>query len=254
MSAMIQIGQIQLFLLALTRILMVLSRVPMLGGEMIPSQVRIGLGVILAVTLAPWEMLPGPVETLDPMIFGINVGRELLIGALIGFIVGLAFEAVQIAGEVMGLESGFSAGQIFNPILGEGSQAFVQLFNLSATLLFLVIDGHSQLILALSRTFEILPLKAPLPLDSLETAISQTSRLITAGVQIGLPVMSALFLADLTLGLLARVAPQVQVFFLGLPVKVALAFFSLGVVFTALIPALENIFGDVGPRILALLE
>ena len=251
---MISIGQVQLFILALTRILMALTRIPTMGGEVIPPQVRIGLGLLLTIVILPWGDFPAQPETLGLYAMAINVARELLIGALIGFAAGLAFDAAQMAGEVMGLESGFGSDRIFNPVLGESSPAFAQLYNLMTVMIFLVIDGPSQVLLALARTFTVLPLKSPLPLHSLEAAIGQTAQLITAGVQLGLPLLSALFLADLALGLLSRVVPHLQVYFLGLPVKIALTFFGLGVVMTALIPALENVFGNIGPRILALLE
>ena len=259
---MLSIGHIQIFILALTRILMANSRIPVLGGEMIPTQVRLGLGVLLTLAIAPWQNLAkgnaaatvgaGLPEPLGLYPFAICLGRELLIGALIGFAAGLAFDAAQIAGEVMGLESGFGSDRVFNPVVGASSPAFAQLFNLAAILIFLMIDGHAHFILALAHTFEAIPLQAPLPLESLDIAISQVSRLIMAGVQMGMPMLASLFLADLALGLLSRVAPHIQVYFLGLPFKIALTFFGLGVVFTVLIPPLENLFRDIGPRILAL--
>jgi flagellar biosynthetic protein FliR len=250
---MISINQLQLFVLALSRILMALSRIPNLGGEMIPTQVRLGLGIVLALVIMPWQTPAVQPEALNMYSFAINVGRELLIGGLIGFAAGLAFDAVKIAGDVMGLESGFSSGQVFNPLLGAASPAFVQLFTLTSMLLFLVIDGQTMVVMALARTFEILPLQAPLPLESLDAMISQVCQLITAGIQLGLPLLSALFLADLALGLLARVAPHIQVYFLGLPFKVALSLFGLGLVFTTLIPLIETLFHNIGPRILSLL-
>lgn len=251
---MISIEQVQLFLLALTRILMALSRIPMLGSDTVPTQVRLGMGILLSLAIMPWQSAVPQPEAANLYSFAINIAREILIGGLIGFAAGLAFDAVRMAGEVMGLESGFESARIFNPVLGDSSPAFVQLFNLTAVLLFLVIDGPSQLLLAIARTFEILPLQSPLPLNSLNELLAQSSQLITTGVQIGLPLMSALFLADLALGLLARVAPHIQVYFLGLPLKVALSFFGLGLVFTSLIPPIENLFHDIGPRIMALLQ
>ncbi len=249
----ISIAQAQLFFLALTRIMALIIHVPVLGGQAIPNQVRIGLGIVLTVVLIPWQPLPPDAEALGLLGFALGIGKELLIGTLAGFAANLTFGAIQIAGEAMGLESGFGSGRIFNPSMGESGSAFNQVFVMVATLFFLVINGHHIFLIALKKTFDLIPVNGPLPLDSMDTLVRTTVLLIGAGIRLALPVMAALILTDLALGLLARVAPQIQVFFLGMPLKVGVSLLALGMVFAVALPLLGDLYRQMGERMLMLL-
>jgi flagellar biosynthesis protein FliR len=249
----ISIAQTQMFLLALTRIMAILIQVPVLGGQTIPTQVRVGLGLILAALLMPWQLLPTSAEALPLLGLVMAIGRELLIGILAGFAASLTFNMLQIAGEMMALGSGFGAGRILNPTLGDSGSAMDQLFVMVAMLIFLVLNGHHSVILAVQRTFVVLPINHPLPEFTAGVLITTTAQLIAAGVQIALPVVGALLMTDITLGLLARVAPQIQVFFLGLPLKIAIGMFALGLVMSISMPFVSEIFASLGGRMLKML-
>src|SRR5512138_1043918 len=103
----ISVAQAQLFFLAFTRIMAILIHVPVLGGQNIPNQVRIGLGFVLAIVLIPWQPLAEDAVTIGFIAYGISIGKQILIGTLIGYSADLAFGAIQIAGGAMGLGSGF---------------------------------------------------------------------------------------------------------------------------------------------------
>jgi flagellar biosynthetic protein FliR len=250
----ISVAQAQLFFLAFTRIMAIIIRVPVLGGQTIPTQVRIGLGLALALILIPWQPLPPDAAAIGVFAFGLAIAKEILIGLLVGFAADLVFGALQIAGSAMGLGSGFESGRIFNPALGDAGSAFDQIFVIIMMMFFLVLDGHHIVLIALQKTFNVIPLNGPLPFNGLETVAITTAQLIAAGVHMALPVMTALILTDITLGLLARVAPQVQVYFLGLPVKVAVALLSLAMVLAVLFPYLTNMFQSMGENMLLFIQ
>lgn len=239
---LISVAQAQLFFLAFTRIMAAMIHVPVLGGQTIPNQVRIGLGFVLTLVLIPWQPLPETVEAAGSIAFAISLAKEILIGTLIGYSADLAFGAIQMAGAAMGMGSGFESSRIFNPSLGDAGSAYDQVFVMTAMMIFLMIDGHHLVIAALSRTFELVPLNGTLPFGGMESVMAATSTFILAGIHLALPVMTALILTDLTLGLLARVAPQVQVYFLGLPVKVVVALLAMSVTFASLLPYLTSLF------------
>jgi len=249
----ISVLQAQLFFLAFTRIMAVVIHVPALGGQNIPSQVRIGLGLTLALVLFPLQSAPTG-EMIGAFAFGIGIGKEIIIGTLVGFAADLAFGAIQIAGSAMGMGSGFESGRIFNPSLGEAGSAFDQIFVMTAAMIFLILDGHHLVLIALQKTFTAVPLNGALPFNGLEAVLRMTSVFIASGVHMALPVMAALFLTDLTLGLLARIAPQVQVYFLGLPVKVVVAMIAMGMTFAVVFPYLGSLFKSMAENMLLFVE
>jgi len=249
----ISIAQTQMFLLALTRVLAILIQVPVLAGNLVPNQVKIGLGVMLTAILIPWNPLPANSAELPVLGLVMAIGRELVIGLLAGFAATLTFNVFQVAGEMMALGSGFGSGRIMNPSLGSEGTAMDQIYVMFAILVFLIINGHHSVILAVQKTFEILPINKPLPAFTGEVVMGMTAQMIATGVQIALPVAGALLLTDITLGLLARVAPQIQVFFLGLPLKIALAVFAVGLIFANSVPTITGLFNSLGSRMFKLL-
>lgn len=250
----ISAAQAQLFFLAFTRIMAIIIHIPVLGGQNIPNQVRIGLGFVLAMVLIPWQPLPADAAPIGAFAYGVAIGKEILIGTLVGYAADLAFGAIQMAGAAMGLGSGFESSRIFNPTMGDSGSAFDQIFIMTATMVFLMTDGHHLVITALQRTFDLLPLNGPLPLDGLEAVMTTTSAFIAAGIHLALPVMTALILTDFVLGLLARIAPQVQVYFLGLPVKVAVALLAMSLMFAVIFPYLSSLFKTMTENMLLFLK
>ena len=249
----ISVAQFQIFFLALTRVLAILVQVPVLGGNNIPAQTRIAFGILLTAILVPWQPLPADAATIPLLAFAASILRELIIGLLAGFAANLTFGAIQIAGEMMAQAAGFSAARILNPMMGDSSSPFDQMFVMVALMVFLLVDGHHVFIAALKRTFDLIPVNSPLPAFLAKPMIDLTAQLIAAGIQMALPVVGALFLTDLSLGLLARVAPQVQVFFLGLPAKVALGLMALSLTLAILMPNLVDYMRAIGPWMLKLL-
>ncbi|HMU95012.1 MAG TPA: flagellar biosynthetic protein FliR [Anaerolineales bacterium] len=250
----ISVAQAQLFFLAFTRIMAILVHVPVFGGQNIPSQVRIGLGLVLAFVLLPWQPLPPEAAAIGTFAYSLAIGREILIGTLIGFAADLAFGAIQMAGAAMGTGSGFESSRIFNPALGESGSAFDQIFVMTATMIFLVINGHHLVLIAIQKTFEAVPLNGSLPFDGMETLLKTTSVFIAAGIHMAMPIIAALVLTDLTLGLLSRVAPQVQVYFLGLPVKVVVAMIAMSLTFSVIFPYVSSLFKNMAESMLLFVE
>lgn len=250
---LISIAQAQFFFLALTRVLAVLSRLPVLGGQVIPSSVRISLGILLTLLLSPWQSITPETPALALFPFAFAILRELIIGLTAGLALDLTFGALQAAGELIGLGSGFAAGRYLNPLMGDSGSVLDQFFVMLAMLIFLVINGHHRVLAALAQMFEVLPLNASLKALPLDEILRTTSLLILNGIQIALPVFGALLLADLGLGLLARTAPQIQVFFLGLPLKVGAGLLVLGMSLAYTLPGLVALLEQIGPRMLSLL-
>jgi len=250
----ISVAQAQEFFLAFTRIMATIIHIPVLGGRMVPNQVRIGLGILLTMFLIPWQTLPTAAVSIGMIAYVIAIGKELLIGTVAGYSADLVFGVVQMAAEAMGLGSGFSSNRIFNPAIGEAGSSFEQFFVLLATMYFLAIDGHHQVLVALQKMFEVVPIQGTIPFSDPTLLLQITSQMIQAGIQLALPILAALLLTDLSLGLLARITPQIQVYFLGLPVKLGISLLAMGLVIVMVLPIVGNLYNDLGSKMLMLLE
>lgn len=227
--------------------------VPVIGGKSIPNPVKIGLGLLLAIFLTPIQSAQINNSTLDIIAFSIAIGREIIIGTIAGYAAVLVFGALQITGSLMGLGSGFMAGQILNPAIEENGTALDQIFVTTAFLIFFILNAHHIFLLGLAKTFEVIPINGDIPVLAQESIFQLTSSMITIGVQMSLPILGSLLLSDLAMGLLARVAPQIQVFFLGIPLKIAFGLFALAISIPALAPNVRMIFNGIGDQMILLL-
>jgi flagellar biosynthesis protein FliR len=246
----VSVAQTQMFVLALTRVLMIMLALPFLGGSLVINQVKIVLGIILTMFMLPWQpVLPANAEALPMLTFAVGVFQEMVIGALAGMAVSLIFGTFQVAAKMLEMSAGFSAGQIFNPTLNDTGSAYDQFFMIIMYLYFFTINGYHTFLIGLQRTFVVLPVHSSI--DKLIVAgptrlLELFSTMIVSGIQIALPIVGAILLADITLGLLSKVAPQIQVFFLGLNVKIFVGFLGIALVLSYIVPNMRNMLNAIG--------
>ena len=249
---LISLAQAQIFFLTLTRVLIIMIQIPIFSSRNVPSQYKIAFGVLLTMIILPWNETVDEEAALALLPFAFAIFRELIVGLLIGFAATMTFGVFQIAAKIMELGSGFSAGQVFNPTIGDIGSAFDQLFIMVIMLIFLISNGHHVFILGIRKTFEILPVLSPFPEFSLVILVKYFSSFFAIGIQLAMPVFGAILLADLSLGLLAKVAPQIQVFFLGLPIKVGLGLLGLYLSLQVLVPLASELVKEIGEKMLGL--
>lgn len=247
---------LNLFLI-FVRILAVIMTAPLFSNRVVPTIVKIGLAAILSLTLLPLPVATN-VENLGAIanslvLFILAVAQEVLLGVLIGFVSNLIFMAVGIAANMMGLQVGFRAGELFDPFTNASSSALDQFYTLVAIALYLAVNGHHLLITAMVRTFELVP-PGTFTIDqiSVERLMSMFTQALTTGVVLSLPVAGTLILADVGLGLIARAVPQIQVFFVGLPLKVGLGFITLALTMSITLPVIRDLFDNISRNIYAI--
>lgn len=251
----ISIHETQIFFLALTRTLALLGGIPVLGSAVIPTRVRLGVGIMLALVLVPMQPIAAPSTAIPLGPFLLQVGLELTTGLLAGFVIRAAFAALQMAAGMMSLLAGFSAGQFINPTLNIQGSALDQFFLLTTTTIFVVLNGHHQLIIGLSRIFDLVPLGTfVFDVVARDQLVAITVGMWTSALQIAFPLVAAMFLVDLALGLIARAAPQIQVFFLGAPLKTGLGMLALAASLPILLPIVQSLFDRSAVHMIELLQ
>ncbi|MFQ5607821.1 MAG: flagellar biosynthetic protein FliR [Candidatus Zixiibacteriota bacterium] len=222
--------RLQAFLLVNFRVSGLLLVAPLLGRGSMPPIIKVGLAVSLAVFLMPLVFnttLPAFESLFDLTALGI---KELLVGVLIGLLLKLVFYAAQAAGSVVGFQSGLSVANIIDPTTQDQVNMVGEFWFLVASLVFLAIDGHHLVISGLADSFRFIPLgTAAFGATAADLMMRLTSVLFTIALKFAAPVLITVFLVDVTMGTLARIIPQMNIFIIGIPVKIAVALLMLAV-------------------------
>jgi len=238
--------QIQVFFWVLVRISLLIFLFPFLGARGIPTIWKVGFSLILAVILTPLvpsrQTFP---QTLPEVLLGLMT--EAAIGLILAFSVNLVFASVQLAGQFMAFQMGFAMASAVDPITEVESTVLSQLLYLFTILVFLSLDGHHYLIQAIANSFYVIRPDAfslnP-PLSRLLIEISGQMFLI--GLKIAAPLLVALFLSNLSLGIVARTVPQMNILMIGFPVNIGLGLILLGLVMGHLFPFLRELTTTMG--------
>ena len=221
----------QLFLvlvgLAFARMLSFLIVVPFFGGAAVPARVKVATATAFVIILYPSleAGLPKGVPlSFGPIGFIALLVKEALVGFTLGFVASLVFEAVQVAGRVIDFQRGSTMAEMFAPQLQTRVSELGQFKLQFAIILFLAIGAHHYFIDSLLRSFEFVPATsfprfAPGWSPAAKSLAVVTGGVLSVGIQLAAPAMIALLLTDLFFGIINRVAPQINVFFLSLPVK-----------------------------------
>ena len=216
--------------LAFARMISFLIVVPFFGGAAVPGRVKVATATAFVVILYPalTAGLPagGAPLGFGPLGFMALLAKEAFVGFTLGFVASLVFEAIQVAGRVIDFQRGSTMAEMFAPQLQSRVSETGQFKLQFAIVIFLAIGAHHFFISSLLRSFEVIPAMTFPKLAAGWTPAAEfvtrlTGGVISIGVQLAAPAMIALLLTDLFFGIINRVAPQINVFFLSLPVKMA---------------------------------
>jgi flagellar biosynthesis protein FliR len=216
--------------LGAARALPVVWMVAPLGGPRLPAAVRVGFALLLALVASPVLAASAGADRLadvSALRFALMVAREVVIGLCLALVASAVFRAAEIAGRLADSLRGANVAEILDPTSEERASPLGVLYLLLATLVFLQIGGVPRVVDALVGSYEALPIAGGLGEVSARRAAFVVAiiaaKLVAAGVALAAPVIVALWLTDLALGLIARAAPSVPVYFVGLPIKGLLA-------------------------------
>jgi flagellar biosynthetic protein FliR len=217
------------FIWPLTRILGLLSIAPPFGSASVPMLVKILLGIMISLVIAADVPVP---PALDPIsMTGLMIlAQQFIIGTAMGFAVRLAFAATEMAGELTSHTMGLGFAVFFDPQSQGRTSAISQLFSLLATLVFLSINGHLILIAVMADSFHTLPITAAqVTAEGFHYLVLSGTRIFSIGLQLALPILVALLITNIALGILTRAAPQLNLFGIGFPVTIVVGFLLISI-------------------------
>jgi flagellar biosynthesis protein FliR len=229
------------------RVLALFGAMPVLGQRGVPMRLRIALAFLIA--LCAQASLPVmPVVALDSAPALLLVIQQFLIGLTLAFAARIVFAAIEFAGELIGLQMGLNFAGFFNPMTGGESTAVSQFFGISISWLFIVINGHLLLVSAIVQSFNAFPV-GPEPFAFLRALQPQVwgAEIFRLGLWIALPLVAMLLFVNLVLGIISRVAQQMNVFAIGFPITLGVGL--IGVLLT--LPMMQVPFTMALERLLA---
>jgi flagellar biosynthetic protein FliR len=211
------------FILVLARVTPLFVIAPLFSSRIIPPHVRGIIAVGISVGLTPIAMHGQHVPS-DPLSLAGLVVEGLLVGLGFAFALAVLMAAVESAGSIIDVISGFSYGNLINPATGEETAVMNRFYSLVGTLIFLVIGGDAWTLRGLDRTFTLVPLTDGPRLSSLLGGVEQVfTNIFAAALEVAAPVLIALLITDVAFGVVSRVVPQMNIFAVGFPTKVAVA-------------------------------
>ncbi|WP_402372822.1 flagellar biosynthetic protein FliR [Isoptericola rhizosphaerae] len=227
----IDLGSLQATLLAGVRMAAFMIIAPPFSHRAIPSQVRAILAVCLGMAVSAGAA-PGFVPVGTATLLGYVVA-EAVMGAMLGALVMIVMSAITAAGSHLDLFGGFSLAMAYDPQTNVQGSQLTRLFALTAVVLMFTSNAYQMVVLGLARSYEAVPVGAlaGVPVDSFVEALTGS---FVAGLQIAGPIIVVLFLADVGLGLVNRVAPALNAFAMGFPLKIFLTLSLVGTVVVAL--------------------
>ncbi len=235
-------AQIQTFLLIFVRTTAIITLLPIFGTRDVPVRLKVGLSAFLSILLVQYTEVETGVFAGGFTIpgFMVLILREVFIGLTIGYAASLLFAAVQFAGRLIDTQMGFAMVQLVDPFTDTRTTVAGQVQVIVYSLVFLVLNCHYFMILAIQKSFELIPL---LGAEFASGGIAEymtdlTAAIFVTAIRLAAPVFSVLVLASLSLGIVARTVPQINIFFVGLPMKIMLGLGTLAVAF----PVMAKVF------------
>ncbi|HZG83105.1 MAG TPA: flagellar biosynthetic protein FliR [Brevibacillus sp.] len=236
--------QLPAFLLVFVRMTAFFVSAPFFNLRNVPGQFKIALGFLMA--LISYQFVPaiGPIP-LD-LTFVIHVLKEVLVGIILGLICEMMYTAIRVAGGMMDLQMGLAMANVVDPNTGAYVPITGNFKNILATLYFFSIDGHHMLIRGIISSYQVIPLDrmwAPIGSEQvMMTAVKVFLQMFLSAFMIAAPLVVALFLVDVSLGIVAKSVPQFNIFVVGLPIKLLAGFALLVVLMPAFLLTLNGLF------------
>lgn len=250
MSEELFLKAVGLFLIGLVRFSGFFINIPVFRESYVPLHIKAGLSALCSALVLPHLLKTQSLPQLSVFGYGIMVLKEISIGLLLGYITLLYFDIFRFGGEVIGMQIGFSFVQTIDPESNRNMAIIGEILQLISVLIFLMLNGHLLILLALAKSFDIVPVVAlkARPIFVAEL-VRISSGIFLLGLQIALPIIAMVLVSDVALGLVARTVPRLNIFQVGFAIKVIIGVLGimLCIPYTADIVKIliQKVFSDI---------
>lgn len=238
-------GLLTIYMLVFSRVGAMIMLLPAIGDMGVPPRVRLSLALSISLVMAPtvaklYTHIPDA-----PMAFGLLIAQEITCGVVIGAIARLIMSALQVAGYLVATQTGLAYAQTVDPTMGVQGAIVGTFFSLLGTVMIFATNMHHLAIGAIEGSYRMLPPGGAFPTGDLaELAIRYTSGAFLMGLQLAAPFVVFGFVVTASIGLLARLMPQLQVFFVAMPINILAGFLIMMLLLGSMMTAFLNFYGQ----------
>lgn len=223
----------------LARVLALIASSPILGNKEIPARIKVGFALAITFVIAPTLSIPSDLDPASAQGLFVLVA-QVVAGVIMGFSIQIIFAAVEMAGDLAGMQMGLGFASFYDPQNASFTPVVAQFLGIIAALVFLAADGHLYMLSALAESFREFPIGAGMPAaNAFRTMAEWGGTLFSLALQFSLPLVGALLIANLALGILTRSAPQLNIFAVGFPITLAVGFATMMLTIPYLAPLME---------------
>ena len=230
METDVLLQNLELFILIFVRIFALISIAPLLSSAGVPGIAKVGLALFTGIVVFPWVAEQGYLIPQSGFAYAMVMVGEIIIGLILGFMLTVIYSAFLLSGQLYSMQMGFGASMVYDPLAQIQIPLMGQFINLMAMLIFVIVGGFQKIFLmGVLRSFEtikavdLLYMREPL----LKMVLRTMTILFEQALIIAFPVLGVLLLISVSMGLLAKAAPQMNLLMLGFPIKISMAFVML---------------------------
>lgn len=214
--------QLNSFILIFVRTAAMIFFLPFLGARNVPRVFKIGLALLIALILISIVKIDAAIISADLLTLTAGIAGEIIIGFTIGLIAKLVFSAMEMAGELIGFQMGFSIVNVIDPQTSTHVPIIGQFHTILATLIFLTINAHHLFIAAIAESFTLVPpMRLALTNQMFAGIVTLSRDIFVLAIRIGAPVIVALFITNIALAIISKTMPQMNVMMVGFPITIA---------------------------------
>jgi len=246
---------VEFFLLVLIRITSLIMLMPALGYSQIPARVKITLGLVVTLLVIP--VIPASTAATNRSLWEYAglVFEQMAVGVVFGFAANFLFMAVQLSGQVMGMQMGFGIVSVLDPESQVQVSLIGQLENLFFLVVFLALNGHHLLLQVMQESFLRIPPGALVFHRELFGQLLKLSgEVFSWAIRLGAPVIAALFLTEAAMGIVARTVPQMNIFIVGFPLKILVGFLLLIAATPIMVVLFQSLLEQVSGQLSLLMQ
>ncbi len=232
------------FIWPFVRISSMFISIPIFSVRSLPAKIRVMVSFLITLIVIPVIPDPPNIAVFSYQGFLVTI-QQIVIGVSTGFVLQMVFSVMLVGGQSIAYSMGLGFASMVDPVTGIQVPVIAQVFVVSSSLMFLGVNGHLLLIEMLTESFKTLPVASiGFGLDELWSIIIWSSQIFVAGVLLALPVMAALLFVNISFGVAARAAPQLQIFGVGFPITIMLGMVLVWITLSNTLEVFSNVLTD----------